>query len=599
VLNIHHKTTIIGLAILISSLVTSGILIDVSTPSSENLQTERVQRSSMPNTDTLKENSVAERIYIYIGSLTSNQLTLIGLSILPTLLYFIGISLYRSKIRDLVLYSDNLVEHGFSLPPFKSKDSLGRLAVTIALLSRRTKHLLKNTEEIEARANKEMKNAQFLSLFDPLTKLSNRRSFEQFMQKKIISLGRETSTAPTYLFYIDMDNFKDINDIYGHSDGDKVLTTLSDRFRSFVNLDDLAARLGGDEFVLALRLESEQLTEMTESLLCEIVKPIELGNSWIQVTCSIGVVEIDNPELNTDKYLNRADLAMYHAKKHGKNRYCVFFPEMESKASNYKFPFSNLKLKEFSEFLEVHFQPKYSLKSRVYCGIEALVRWKGSNNEQQLGTSDFIAGAEKTRLIIQLGFHILEQAMAAGTKAMHMGTPIPVAVNISIEQLLDPGFEERVLDMLAENRMPPNLLEIEIREVQFRNDLEDILEVLSVLRNSGVSIVLDDYGIGFCSMNDLKMLPVDTLKIDKSFISGIESNGKQKIILEALVKQGKALDLAVGALGVENQSQLTILDELQCDIVQGHFLCEPKPLSAALNHVYLHNNNYNVPKKVS
>jgi diguanylate cyclase (GGDEF)-like protein len=415
---------------------------------------------------------------------------------------------------------------------------------------------------------------EYQALHDTLTDLPNRALLID-RAEQMLARSRRDGTAVGALF-VDLDNFKGINDTQGHAAGDQLLTSVAERIRTTLRSSDTVGRLGGDEFVVLV--EGSSLAAgpeaVAERLMAVLTEPFRLDDLLVPVSASIGIAV--GARENADELLRDADLAMYRAKATGRNRYAIFEPQMQAAAADRALLELDLRRAlDQGEFF-VLYQPSFDLRSGLTVGVEALIRWQHPTRGV-LAPADFLAAAEQTGLIVPIGLWVLDEACRQGVEWDHRGHGVRVAVNISAGQLDEPRFVEDVRDVLATTGFPPTMLVLEIAESTLMRDAVDTRARLVAFKDLGVSIVIDDFGTGYSSLGYLQQFPVDAIKIDRSFISGIAASAESNAVIRTLVQLGKALHLETFAEGIEEQGQLDDLISEQCDAGQGFLYARPLP----------------------
>lgn len=381
------------------------------------------------------------------------------------------------------------------------------------------------------------------------------------------------------LFFIDMDNFKFINDTMGHDFGDQLIISLSERLVALADRETSLYRIGGDEFVIIVNeiMERENAEAYADKILTAFKEPFQIDESMIHVNTSIGAALFPQHGRDMNELLRCADIAMYKAKGAGGNRYMLYTPSMneimvERMRIGKHLPMS-LKNKEFV----LHYQPQFDIIHKKITGFEALVRW----NNQELGLVSplqFIHIAEETHFIIPLGAWVLNEACAFLKRLHEQGdTEITIAVNISILQIVQDNFVNMVLDVLDLYHLKPQSLELEITESIFMESYDAVINKLDILCSKGVNIALDDFGKGYSSLSYLKQLPISTLKIDKSFIDYISTEERSKPLTGQIVALGISMGMCVIAEGVETKDQLDYLTLNHCQKIQGYLFSKPLP----------------------
>jgi diguanylate cyclase (GGDEF)-like protein len=415
-------------------------------------------------------------------------------------------------------------------------------------------------------ANQEMNR---LANFDSLTGLANRHLFRTQLER----ITHNESERGCTLFFLDLDNFKLVNDSLGHAVGDKLLVIVAQRLSSRIQQGDLLARIGGDEFALICwhLHHPEAVAKTAERLLDALREPCVVDGSIIQTGTSIGIALAPRDADTPEALLNSADMALYAAKSGGRNTYRFFDRDIDSRARRR----STIQLDlhqalERSEFL-LHFQPQIDAQTRAVVGFEALLRWQHPSGHM-IAPDDFIPIAEETGLIVPIGAWVLNVACST---AMQWPAPLSVAVNLSAPQFAAAELVNVVRNALTHSGLPAHRLELEVTESLLIHDSSDALETLATLRKMGVRVALDDFGTGYSSLAYLRTFPLDKLKIDRSFVASLEGDIDAQAIVSAIIDLARALRLSTTAEGVETQAQLSILTALGCSDIQGYFFARP------------------------
>jgi diguanylate cyclase (GGDEF)-like protein len=426
----------------------------------------------------------------------------------------------------------------------------------------------------KARADEQI---NYLATHDGLTGLPNRAMFNHVLHGTIETAKR--CDRKFALLFIDVDRFKVINDSLGHDAGDALLIEISNRLRRCVGGDDHVARLGGDEFVIILRNVAERgyVELAAQQILAAISEPLQLFDVECRPTVSIGVAVFPDDGDSQLALTKNADMAMYRAKEEGKNGFRFFIQHSKSRAVD-RLVFEGrlrhaLDRGEFS----LDYQPKVNTKTSAIVGVEALLRW----NLPDLGLlmpGQFIPLAEETGLIVPIGRWALNSACAQNMAWQARGLPpLSVAVNLSPRQFSDEHLLRDIDSALVMSGMPPELLQLEITESMMMRNVGRAIELLEVICGRGVRVAIDDFGVGYSSMSLMKKLPVDTIKIDRSFIQDLPQDSEDRAIVQAIVSMAKALDLTTVAEGVETAAQAAFLREHGCDEMQGYLFGKPIP----------------------
>jgi diguanylate cyclase (GGDEF)-like protein/PAS domain S-box-containing protein len=416
------------------------------------------------------------------------------------------------------------------------------------------------------------------ALHDPLTGLPNRSLLLDRLNHWSTRTGRDRSTAA--VLFVDLDNFKVINDALGHDQGDRLLCAVADRLRQELRPSDTIARVGGDEFVVFcedVTSEHEALA-MVDRLVHALDAPFDLAGQAQHATASVGIA-LGDGSTQPEVMIRNADAAMYRAKERGRARYELFDDEMRRRSISWLETESELRRALTEGELRNVYQPIVSPESGTILGFEALVRWQHPDRGL-VSPIDFIPVAEQSGLIVPLGRVVLEQACVEAAKwnADRDGRePLRVAVNFSPRQLSHPHAVDTVVEALEAAGLPPELLCVEITESALVDDAAATLGTLNRLKELGVTLALDDFGTGYSSLTYVRRFPIDTLKIDRSFIDGIVGSTEDEAIVTAVLEMGRALGVHVVAEGVETEEQAARLRTLGCTLAQGYLFSEPVP----------------------
>jgi diguanylate cyclase (GGDEF)-like protein/PAS domain S-box-containing protein len=416
---------------------------------------------------------------------------------------------------------------------------------------------------------------EYLAYHDELTGIPNRAHFQRAFEHVIAVNARHGLKSA--LMVVDLDRFKNINDIIGHEAGDQLLKQVAARLRGCLRDIDVLARLGGDEFVILMQdaASIEAVNAVANKLLEATSKPLVIDEQEFMITASIGISTSPDDGTDLQTLLRNSDVAMYRAKESGKNGFQYFSPEMDAHGRERLSIESALgRALERHEFM-LHFQPKMQVNSRNVAGMEALVRWQ--NPERGLmQPGDFIAIAEETGMIVTIGDWVLTEACRQGQALRVAGhDKLRVAVNLSVRQLYDEGLALRVSEALKQTGFPAENLELEITESMVMRNAEGAVKMLRALRDTGVRIAIDDFGTGYSSLAYLKRFPIDCVKIDRSFIRDLPDDRDDASITRSIIAMAHNMKLEVVAEGVETVPQLEFLRAYECDEVQGFLFSEP------------------------
>ena len=418
------------------------------------------------------------------------------------------------------------------------------------------------------------------ALHDPLTMLPNRALFVDRLEHAVTALGRNQQMLA--VLFLDLDGFKFVNDSLGHDIGDVVLVRVAERLRDGLRPTDTIARFGGDEFtILCENIEHEEEAVQVAERVAEVVsQPVELVTGGeIELTASIGIAFARRPNERPDTLLRDADAAMYRAKEQGRARHEVFDSTMHHKVTQRLQLATDLRRALPRCELRLHYQPQVSLTDGRIVGVEALVRWQHPSRGL-LAPLEFIPVAEESQLIVPLGSWVLAEAcrQVARWRDEFPEVPLKVNVNVSARQLGRGELMETIGALLAETGLEPKRLCLEITETVIMGDAEFYLEALLGLKVLGVSVAIDDFGVGYSSLAYLQRFPIDTLKIDKTFVDGLDHAQPQaRAIVGAAIDMAHALDLEAVAEGVETAQQAQALAELGCNGAQGYYFARPAP----------------------
>jgi diguanylate cyclase (GGDEF)-like protein len=428
--------------------------------------------------------------------------------------------------------------------------------------------------QLNARLEAEQR-LSFMALHDDLTGLPNRRALIEELDRRLGS-GRTT----TALLFLDLDRFKYMNDYLGHLAGDRVLLTIADRIRMSVRPGDFTARLGGDEFLVVMNGTGGELGAMATAnrLLSLVSKPLEVSSQHVSHTASVGIALAHPGEMSAMQLLGNADVALFAAKTQGRNRAVMFDDVLRLEIDERSDTEMMLRDALAHGGLRLYYQPEIDMTTGKILGVEALVRCEHPERGI-IPAGKFIAVAEETGLVVDLGRWVLEEACRQMQvwRDRYPGLDLLMRVNMSPAQLSSPGITEHISRCLRQNNLLGSALCLEITEHVVMQDVERAIGILEEFRTLGVRLALDDFGTGFSSMAQLKRIPIDTLKIDMSFVIGLAEEPADQAIVEAIVHLGESFGLDLVAEGVENREDMAELIRLGCHRAQGFLLAKPMP----------------------
>ena len=418
---------------------------------------------------------------------------------------------------------------------------------------------------------------EYLASHDSLTNLPNRDMFNELLRHAIESADRHQRKFA--VMFIDLDRFKVINDSLGHAAGDMLLVEVADRLRSRLRASDVVARLGGDEFVVLLdeTAARDDVEQIAGDLLSSLSRPLQLSGHECHTSASIGIALYPDDGSDVQALTKNADMAMYMAKEDGKNGFRFFSKEIKTQSIERLTLESALRRALERDQLSLHYQPKVDMVSGQITGVEALLRW----THPELGLvspGQFIPLAEETGLIVPIGRWVLKEACAQNMAWQRRGLrPVTMAVNLSPRQFADEHLLHDVDEALLASGMSPVLLQLEVTESMVMRNVSRAIRVLDAIQNRGIRLAIDDFGTGYSSMSLMKQFPIDTIKVDRSFVRDLAHDTEDQAIAQAIISMGKALGMTVIAEGVETVEQRDFLRLHACDEMQGYLFSKPLP----------------------
>lgn len=523
-------------------------------------------------------------LHVDLSPLYLNLLQTLGVSLLIAIVGLCAAALLLSRLQRIVtepVHQLTSMMHGISANGDYSlrvtpsgRDEFGTLAVGF-------NHMLDRIQFNQDALHQELRERRIveqkldhLAHFDTVTALPNRN----FFNKRLSQLLEELLIRPRHigLMFVDLDNFKVVNDTLGHAFGDRLLANAAERMNRALRRGDLVCRLGGDEFAVILddldECEGAQLAG--EKILGALGEPFRLSDHEVYVGASIGIALYPHHSLDMESLVRHADTAMYHAKDQGKNNCQFFRPEMQAKAQQRLAMETLLRKAVEQDELLLHYQPQQDLRSGRIFGAEALLRWRHPDMGL-VSPAEFIPLAEETGLIVPIGEWVLRTACRQAAAWRELGYALSIGVNLSGRQFREERLIATIEAVLAETGLEPGRLELELTESILMDSSEPTLSKMNSLRDMGIRLAIDDFGTGYSSMSYLKRFPISRIKIDQSFIRGLPDDAESLEITRAIIVMAQTLGLGVLAEGVESRAQGECLLACGCSDVQGYYLSKP------------------------
>lgn len=504
--------------------------------------------------------------------------------LLAIVIYFSTLRLSR-RLLNMALHLPLLAQKKFAEFRERSQTTPMLFRDELDVLGNAATQLSTELEQLHQQIEQNTRELENIAMYDLLTGLPNRNMLQYQLKKNLAALERSKSQVA--VLFLDLDDFKKINDSLGHASGDKLLVEAARRLRACIRQTDLACRFGGDEFVIVLNdgEDPQYPMQVAAKILQSFQQPIELSGRLFYVSTSIGLTTTCTAETTTDDLIRQADMAMYDVKEQGGANVHLYDLEMSHRLSKRLQLESEIKdaiaLKQFNLVL----QPQIDLATGKVCGFEALLRWLHPQRGV-VSPDDFIEMLENSSQMIELGYWVFRRAFELTQLIIHQGFPdIRVAINLSATQFLDPNLAKELSALLTEFQLNPRHFELELTERTLVKDFDITLQSMNELKAMGFQFAIDDFGTGYSSLSYLKQMPVDIIKIDKSFVFGMLENDADFQIIASTISMVHALDLVVVAEGVENRAQLLALKEQHCDVAQGYYFA--KPMTEAQLLVYL------------
>ncbi len=441
----------------------------------------------------------------------------------------------------------------------------------IAILWRNLKYL-KIENRLRLKAEGEIKK---LAFYDSLTNLPNRDLLLDRLENTLFNAQRHNSIAA--VLFIDVDNFKPVNDTYGHHAGDELLIAIAKRLETTLRGGDTLARIAGDEFIVVARTPKNEdwVWALAERITMAMQSPFFIANKDLHISVSVGVAIYPVDGVDSEQLIKNADTAMYFAKNEGKNKFKFFSPEIDSSAKNKSFVRAYLRSAMDNGELSLVYQPIVDMQTQEVKGAEALLRWN-SLEVGDVAPSDFIPIAEETGLIEPIGMWVFRQACMQIKLWRDAGfSPIPLSINMSAEQLKKENFTTMVAFILKEFDIAPHLIELELTETSIMSDVESSIKSMLELNRLGISLAIDDFGTGYSSISYLRKLKLNRLKIDKSFVENIPDNSEDIHITNSIISLANSLHLELTVEGIETDQQFAHFRDTSCGSAQGYLFSRP------------------------
>ena len=445
------------------------------------------------------------------------------------------------------------------------------------ILTHSSQELSFELEQLNLVVEQKTKELENIAMYDLLTGLPNRNMLNYQLRKSLGNIARHKSGVA--VLFLDLDDFKKVNDSNGHNVGDKLLIQAAERVRVSVGDIDLATRFGGDEFVIVLsHLKNvEEAIEVAEKVLLQFKEPIKLGSNIFYVSTSIGIAYTESATERSDDLISHADIAMYEAKDNGGGQYHVYHPEMFQRVAHRVMLEGEVRQALAKQQFSLSLQPQICAKTKKLYGFEALLRWQHPERGM-ISPEDFIPILENSQHMIELGYWIIRRCFEIAVAIKKHGLDdVRIAINLSAGQFIDSNLPHFLKELLLEFSISAQTFELELTEQTLVKDMDHTIAMMQSLKRIGFSFAIDDFGTGYSSLAYLKKMPVDVIKIDKSFIFGMLENHSDFQIITSTIAMVKNLGLMVVAEGVETKAQLRSLTENDCDIIQGYYYSKPIP----------------------
>ncbi|MEW6990440.1 putative bifunctional diguanylate cyclase/phosphodiesterase [Colwelliaceae bacterium 6441] len=432
-------------------------------------------------------------------------------------------------------------------------------------------------EQLNIEVEQKTKELENIAMYDLLTGLPNRNMLNYQLRKAVANIARYKQGVA--ILFLDLDDFKKVNDSHGHGEGDKLLIEAANRVRLSIRSVDLACRFGGDEFVVVLsNIESEEGAKpVAQQILERFKEPIKIGSSIFYVSTSIGIAFSKDESIKPEQLVSHADIAMYEAKDHGGDQFHIYHSDMYQRVAHRVMMESEVRQALAKGQFSLSLQPQIVAKTNRLYGFEALLRWQHPE-KGMISPDDFIPILENSEHMVELGYWIIRRCFEHCAQLRKKGLQqIRIAINLSAGQFIDVNLPQFLESLLKEFALPAECFELELTEQTLVKDIDRAIEMMNTLKEIGFSFAIDDFGTGYSSLAYIKKMPVDVIKIDKSFIFGMLENHADYQIIMSTIAMVKNLGLIVVAEGVESSAQLRSLTENDCDIIQGYYFSKPVP----------------------
>ncbi|WP_426359664.1 putative bifunctional diguanylate cyclase/phosphodiesterase [Pseudocolwellia sp. HL-MZ19] len=443
-------------------------------------------------------------------------------------------------------------------------------------------------EQLNIEVEQKTKELENIAMYDLLTGLPNRNMLNYQLRKSVANLSQFKQKVA--VLFLDLDDFKKVNDSHGHGQGDRLLIEAANRVRLSIRNVDVACRFGGDEFVVVLgKIESvEEAKTVAEEILQRFKTPIKIGSSVFYVSTSIGIAYTEDKMVKAEELISYADIAMYEAKDNGGAQYHIYHPEMYQRVAHRVMLEGEVRQALAKNQFSLSLQPQLVAKTNRIYGFEALLRWKHPTRGM-ISPDDFIPILENSTHMIELGYWIIRRCFELAVDIRNEGlNGARIAINLSAGQFIDQGLPKYLQDLLVEFSISASSFELELTEQTLVKNVEHTITMMETLKSLGFSFAIDDFGTGYSSLAYLKQMPVDVIKIDKSFIFGMLENHSDYQIIMSTIAMVKNLGLMVVAEGVETSAQLRSLMQNDCDLIQGYYFSKPIPEVELIDFIKTH-----------